>query len=106
MFPGKIFVILSKRSWAILARIVLHRDRCKALQTCSFLLRAPAPARARFGVTDRKSGPSPLLFARFETNLSKMSSDWSPTSWQSKPTLQQPVYPDPRLLHEVVARLS
>ncbi len=33
-------------------------------------------------------------------------SDWSPTSWQSKPALQQPKYPDPAALACAVTRLS
>jgi 3-deoxy-7-phosphoheptulonate synthase len=32
--------------------------------------------------------------------------DWSPTSWQTKPTLQQPVYPDVSRLEEVLRELS
>ncbi|MCZ6835648.1 MAG: 3-deoxy-7-phosphoheptulonate synthase class II [Planctomycetota bacterium] len=31
---------------------------------------------------------------------------WSPTSWQEKPALQQPVYPDPSELKAVLAQLS
>src|SRR2546426_5713599 len=36
----------------------------------------------------------------------QMIPDWSPTSWQAKPALQQPVYPDPHALVDVLARLS
>jgi len=32
--------------------------------------------------------------------------DWSPTSWQNKTALQQPVYPDPAELNRVVKQLS
>jgi 3-deoxy-7-phosphoheptulonate synthase len=32
--------------------------------------------------------------------------DWSPTSWQSFPALQQPQYPDPARLADVVSELS
>ncbi len=32
--------------------------------------------------------------------------DWAPTSWQSRPLLQQPDYPDRRALEEVVRELS
>jgi 3-deoxy-7-phosphoheptulonate synthase len=35
-----------------------------------------------------------------------MSSEWSPLSWQTKPALQQPVYPDPKALNDVLASLS
>src|SRR5512141_1728766 len=31
---------------------------------------------------------------------------WSPDSWQSKPALQQPAYPDPAALKRVLADLS
>jgi 3-deoxy-7-phosphoheptulonate synthase len=34
------------------------------------------------------------------------SADWSPTSWQGKPTLQQPAYPDAARLQEVLHELS
>ncbi len=33
-------------------------------------------------------------------------STWSPTSWQSRPALQQPTYPDPAEVAQVVAELS
>jgi len=32
--------------------------------------------------------------------------DWSPTSWETKPTLQQPVYPDAARLEEVLRELA
>src|SRR5215210_1707975 len=32
--------------------------------------------------------------------------EWSPTSWQAKPTLQQPVYPDSERLQQVLHQLS
>jgi 3-deoxy-7-phosphoheptulonate synthase len=33
-------------------------------------------------------------------------SEWTPTSWQSKPVAQQPTYPDPAQLERVVGELS
>src|SRR5688572_27408025 len=33
-------------------------------------------------------------------------SDWSPTSWQSRPAAQQPVYPDSERLQQVLQELS
>ncbi|HUS66752.1 MAG TPA: 3-deoxy-7-phosphoheptulonate synthase class II [Kofleriaceae bacterium] len=33
-------------------------------------------------------------------------SEWTPTSWQSKPVAQQPTYPDPQHLERVVGELS
>ena len=33
-------------------------------------------------------------------------SEWTPTSWQSKPVAQQPTYPDPHHLQRVVGELS
>lgn len=35
-----------------------------------------------------------------------MSPDWSPTSWQTKPALQQPTYPDAAHLEQVMRDLS
>lgn len=35
-----------------------------------------------------------------------MANDWSPTSWQTKPAAQQPKYPDPARVEEVLAELS
>lgn len=35
-----------------------------------------------------------------------MANDWSPTSWQTKPAAQQPRYPDPARVEEVLAELS
>jgi 3-deoxy-7-phosphoheptulonate synthase len=35
-----------------------------------------------------------------------MMHDWTPTSWQSKPTLQQPAYPDAARLEEALRDLS
>jgi len=35
-----------------------------------------------------------------------MAADWSPTSWQQKPALQQPAYPDAARLEEVLRDLS
>src|SRR5262245_65343893 len=32
--------------------------------------------------------------------------DWSPASWQAKPALQQPVYPDAARLEDVLRELS
>jgi 3-deoxy-7-phosphoheptulonate synthase len=32
--------------------------------------------------------------------------NWTPTSWQSKPAAQQPVYPDPEALKRALARLA
>ncbi|HOX56890.1 MAG TPA: 3-deoxy-7-phosphoheptulonate synthase class II [Candidatus Paceibacterota bacterium] len=32
--------------------------------------------------------------------------DWSPTSWQSRPAAQQPVYPDPDALHRALGQLA
>ncbi|MEM7229839.1 MAG: 3-deoxy-7-phosphoheptulonate synthase, partial [Planctomycetota bacterium] len=32
--------------------------------------------------------------------------DWSPTSWQSRPALQQPTYPDTAALEHTVSTLS
>ncbi len=32
--------------------------------------------------------------------------EWSPSSWQSRPAAQQPVYPDPQALQEVLVQLS
>jgi len=31
---------------------------------------------------------------------------WSPSSWQTKPATQQPVYPDPKAVHRVLEELS
>jgi 3-deoxy-7-phosphoheptulonate synthase len=35
-----------------------------------------------------------------------MASDWSPTSWQSRPAAQQPTYPDPVRVEEVLSELA
>ncbi len=35
-----------------------------------------------------------------------MQNDWSPTSWQSKPSVQQPYYPDKDALDEVLKHLT
>ena len=35
-----------------------------------------------------------------------MANDWSPSSWQTKPAAQQPKYPDPARVEEVLAELS
>lgn len=35
-----------------------------------------------------------------------MQNDWSPTSWQSKPSVQQPSYPDKAALDEVLKQLT
>ncbi|HKV07228.1 MAG TPA: 3-deoxy-7-phosphoheptulonate synthase class II [Thermoanaerobaculia bacterium] len=35
-----------------------------------------------------------------------MANDWSPTSWQTKPAAQQPKYPDPARVEEVLGELS
>jgi 3-deoxy-7-phosphoheptulonate synthase len=35
-----------------------------------------------------------------------MPNDWSPTSWQTKPALQQPTYPDPVRVDSVLRQLS
>ncbi|HEY0512252.1 MAG TPA: 3-deoxy-7-phosphoheptulonate synthase class II [Thermoanaerobaculia bacterium] len=35
-----------------------------------------------------------------------MAADWSPTSWQDKPALQQPTYPDATRVEEVLDELS
>ena len=35
-----------------------------------------------------------------------MTNDWSPTSWQAKPATQQPKYPDPARVEEVLGELS
>ncbi|HWB18884.1 MAG TPA: 3-deoxy-7-phosphoheptulonate synthase, partial [Phycisphaerales bacterium] len=35
-----------------------------------------------------------------------MPAQWSPTTWQSFPATQQPVYPDPAALNSAVAQLS
>ena len=32
--------------------------------------------------------------------------DWTPTSWQTRPAAQQPVYPDPDALHRVLGQLG
>ena len=42
------------------------------------------------------------------TAASKASApgDWSPTSWQSRPAAQQPVYPDPEALHRALGQLG
>jgi 3-deoxy-7-phosphoheptulonate synthase len=32
--------------------------------------------------------------------------NWTPTSWQSKPAAQQPVYPDPEALHRALVQLA
>ena len=38
--------------------------------------------------------------------MSIMPTDWSPSSWQSRPAAQQPAYPDPVALQTALARLS
>ncbi|MFL6197262.1 MAG: class II 3-deoxy-7-phosphoheptulonate synthase [Thermoanaerobaculia bacterium] len=35
-----------------------------------------------------------------------MDADWTPTSWQTKPALQQPTYPDPERVEDSLRRLS
>jgi 3-deoxy-7-phosphoheptulonate synthase len=35
-----------------------------------------------------------------------MAKDWTPTSWQTRPTLQQPNYPDPAHLERVIGELG
>jgi 3-deoxy-7-phosphoheptulonate synthase len=35
-----------------------------------------------------------------------MAKDWTPTSWQKRPTLQQPAYPDPEHLEKVIHELG
>jgi 3-deoxy-7-phosphoheptulonate synthase len=35
-----------------------------------------------------------------------MAKDWTPTSWQTRPTLQQPTYPDPAHLERVIGELG
>ena len=41
-----------------------------------------------------------------ETEPSVFGRDWSPAGWQSKVAAQQPLYPDARALHEVLAQLA
>jgi 3-deoxy-7-phosphoheptulonate synthase len=41
-----------------------------------------------------------------ETEVTPPGQGWSPTSWQKRPAAQQPVYPDPKVLQEVLAQLA
>src|SRR5271166_4991361 len=40
------------------------------------------------------------------TDSVSVEKDWAPTSWQTKPAAQQPVYPDPAVLHRVLGQLA
>src|SRR5271157_5801686 len=40
------------------------------------------------------------------TDSTSTSGNWAPTSWQTKPAAQQPVYPDPEALGRVLAQLA
>lgn len=42
----------------------------------------------------------------YDSRLNSMPAPWSPTSWQSKPVLQQPAYDDPAALDRAVAELA
>src|SRR5262245_11294509 len=39
-------------------------------------------------------------------SITDVTSGWSPTSWQTLPAAQQPTYPDPARLQEVLRELS
>ncbi len=40
------------------------------------------------------------------TDNTSATGDWSPTSWQSRPSAQQPAYPDPHALHRALGQLA
>ena len=46
-----------------------------------------------------------MITSRFSPPV-PVATDWSPTSWQTKPALQQPKYPDEARLEEVLRELA
>ena len=46
-----------------------------------------------------------MISSRFSPPIA-VAPDWSPTSWTAKPALQQPKYPDPARLEEVLRELA
>jgi 3-deoxy-7-phosphoheptulonate synthase len=41
-----------------------------------------------------------------QSEITSSPGPWSPSSWQTKPAAQQPVYPDPAALHRALSELS
>src|SRR5260370_39365349 len=69
--------------------------------------RWPSPRQPPWRFTISTKSPT-LAAVEMQTQAATSTTDasWAPDSWKSRPAAQQPVYPDPAALQQVLAQLA